>query len=225
MLIAKRVLGAGGRRIPTEGLVARYELDSSLVDTSGNGFDGTPASEVSYTPGARGSALAGDGANYVSLPALGLGGSTPRTVSVWARRGASTSIKSLVGWSGPLVNGTSCILHVGAVATGDVYWGFGGSDYRTAGGQVTTGAFTHICAVYDGGVLSTSTVRIYINNVSVPLTRVGTGSITPNTANSNYRLQSDALGPRINDGDLDLVRLYNRALPGAEIDDLYREAA
>lgn len=209
--------------VPVDGLIAAYSLDGNLLDSSGNDYNGSPITTISYVAAVKGQGIDGDGSNYVSLPNLGISGDTPRTISFWYKMGAATDIKSIVSWMDSGDKRTNNNIHCSAASPGDIYYGFSGNDYRTPGGVVNASEYRHVICKYLGGTLSASTVIIKVNNMSQTLTKAGSDTGSANTDSANYRLMSDLIGPRISDGFLDMVRIYNRALTDDEDTMLFNE--
>ncbi len=70
------------------GLVARYEFDGDVNDTSGNGHDGTIYGAVTTEDDPdRGMVLSLPGGDdqYVALPEVGISGNDPTTITCWAK--------------------------------------------------------------------------------------------------------------------------------------------
>ena len=222
MLANRLRVAASGSNIPADGLVAAYNFNNNLVDFIGAN-NGASVGATSYHTGVEGQAIKGDG-GYISLPALNIGGSQPRSISLWIKRGPATSIKTYFAFNGSGTVLTNCILHVGAVSVGDLYWGFGNSDFYTTGGLISNTNYHHVVVIYKGGVLSTTSVEIYVDNVKKSITKAGAQTGSANTANSNYRILSDSLSATRNaDGFVDLLRVYDRAITSAEVAQLYDE--
>ena len=181
-----------------DNLISYWKLDDNTTDSKGSN-NGTLVGNATYATGKINNGLSLDGSgDYMTTGAFGISGSTARTISLWIKSHQVSSIKTLLGChKGAGSNSAeNCILHVNAVGGGDVYWGFGNTDFYTAGSQITTNTWYHIVTVYEGGTLSTSTVKIYINGVSKSLTKAGSDTLTANTTDSNNRIGSDSLGSR-----------------------------
>ncbi len=79
----------------------------------------------------------------------------------------------------------------------------------TGTAALPTGAWTHLAATYDG-----TTLRLYVNGAQVAQLAVA-GSIP--TSNSPLRIGGNAIWGEWFNGLIDEVRVYNRALSAAEI--------
>ena len=81
----------------------------------------------------------------------------------------------------------------------------GGVDRDLRGASaLTTNTWSHLAATYNGSALT-----LYLNGVSIG-TQAGTGSIA--TSTGALRLGGNTIWPEWFQGDIDEVRIYNRAL-------------
>lgn len=194
-----------------------YRLEANSNDSKGvnNGTD----TAITYNAG---NGKFGQGAGFngstskIVLPNLGVGAATARSISAWIKPTGVPSVQNTVFCYGIDAANTICGLHVG-VNPGDIYWGFGANDYHT-GNVVLGDVWQHIAAVYDGGVLSTSTVHLYLNGVEKTNTKLGGQTSAANTSDSLYAIGfdvSDALGSF--NGAIDDVAIFNRALTPTEV--------
>ena len=76
-------------------------------------------------------------------------------------------------------------------------------------GKLTTNTWTHLAATYDG-----ATVRLYVNGAQVS-SRAQTGQIAIST--NPLQIGGDSIYGQYFPGNIDEVRVYNRALSTAEI--------
>jgi len=197
--------------LPVSGLAAYYPFNSSALDETGNGNDGTVYGAVLATDrfGNTNSAYSFDGVDdYISFatPAE-LTGASAITFSLWAcsEMGASSEAfllainepeLGLVIYSGMLgaVQGDSADVY-GAVAAGWVHY-------------VTIWDGTEILLYEDGRLqASISTIAVDFNDLGMP----------PASLVTVY-----ALGGHFT-GSIDDVRVYNRALDSGEVAALYDE--
>jgi hypothetical protein len=193
----------------------------SRTDGALNGNNGSLVNGPTYSS-ANGGSIVFDGSNdYVSLPNLGMSPSGARTFSIWMKASSIASIRTLMGFGNIGAGLQSNLLHISAVSTGDIYWGFNNADFYTAGNVINTSQYYHICCTYNGGALNTSNVSIYINGVSQSLSAAGAliGS-TANTTNSNYQISGDN-GIRFFPGNIPQASIYNRVLSAAEVSQNY----
>ncbi|MDD4111364.1 MAG: LamG domain-containing protein [Clostridia bacterium] len=211
-----------------DNLVSYWKFNNNTTDSKGSN-DGTLVGNATYTTGKINNGLSLDGSgDYMTTGAFGISGSTARTYSMWINTNNVSTIKTILGQN-PNTNPpylANCIIHINAVSGGDIYFGFADSDFYTAGGQITTGNWYHIVAVYEGGTLSTSTVKIYVNGVSKSLTKAGSLTNSANTTDSNNRIGSDSFtGTRDFDGKIDEVGIWSRALSSTEVGELYNSGS
>lgn len=191
------VIDTGGTPIPA---LAWYKLDGDVLDSSGNGRNGTVIDAV-VTNGYFGQAYYFNGLNdaiNMSIPALDAG-----TVSAWVRSDFDvTSLRCVVGGTG--LSWSLCLSSVNAVrlTAGNF------SNVSSANNTTVPLQWSHIAFSADG----TNTI-VYHNGESVAL-GTQSGGFTPTR-----------IGRRSNDstifqnmvGVIDDVRVYNRVLSPANI--------
>ena len=196
------------------GLVARFEFDGDLSDSSGNVGDGTAHGAVGFEIDAVRDEvldLPGGDDQYVSFPEVGLSGRMPTTITCWAKAD-NTSIPDwtlVFGFTGNDGGGGGGGSHFNIGSLG----GPGGVGAHVWGWEATI--FTddealewrHYAMTYDGG-----TIRYY-----------GDGGLI---GESDYDLSPRAdrvhVGSRITQassfpGNVDDARIYNRELSTDEI--------
>ena len=196
---------------------ARYALEGTAQDTSGNGNHGT-ANALTYVAGKVGSLAAqfnGTG-SYVSIPRSV---SEDFTVTMWVKTtdtagGAGAhwwSGKGLVDgevggggadWGTAIVNG-KFVLGVGSAASGDTT--------IASSVNINDGTWHHLAATRDN---TTGTVALYVDGV---LRGGGTGPTGDRTFPPGLRIGSLQTGGGFLNGALDDVRLYSRILSESEL--------
>ena len=219
----------------TTGLQGHWKLDetsgTTAVDSSGNGNDGTltnmnPASD--WVPGQINGALDFDGNNdYVnagsdaSIDDVFTSGGT---VSAWIYlegwgesdfgriTDKSLDTSATAGWSFQ-VDGASGVDRI-RFETG---FSGGQGGWATPTGSISLNNWYHVAAVYNSGSAAND-ATIYINGTPQTITEVTTPSGTYNS-DAAYALQIGGFtgALRTFDGLIDDVRIYDRALDGAEI--------
>ena len=197
----------------TDNLVAHYKLDGDVLDSSGNGNDGTIVGDPVFVEGVVGNALDLDGdGDYVDCgnSALFNMETNQMTVATWV------TIRSVAHQWGALVAKGEHAWRLGN-ASNDPIFHFG----INYGGMSDTTYFNGITAVgYDewhhvAGVFDGATMMIYLDGVldnSVPTTE----TIGINDANMLIGENPEATG-RYWDGIVDEVYIYSRALSDLEI--------
>lgn len=209
------------------GLVGHWKLDetsgTTAVDSSDSGIDGTYTNgPLLGVTGARGHAADFDGVNdHVTIS----GGSDFNitqsvTVSCWAKSNSPT-------WSGDgclVSKRDQFYLHPNVGAT-TIYMGADvvGSGDKTA--SVNMGAigsiqqWRHYVGVYD---YENAEVRLYVDGVLRATTSVTSGTLLQSDTGALTIGWDDGItGTRYFDGQIDDVRLYDKALSEAEIAELY----
>ena len=192
------------------GLLAAYSFDEgqgvTASDASGNGRTGTMVG-AGWTSGKNGSAVFLDGVDdRVDLPALGTFYRTAFTFEAWVlKRGTRKDVTVLGSWDsgGPMiwvdnVNGRY-MLTLGADST----------NYLDSGRTPAVGTWQHVAGTWDG-----TTARLYIDGVEVA-NRTFAGDVGTSNVWRIGAFRANPIG--FFDGLIDDVRIYNRALPAAEI--------
>jgi glucose/arabinose dehydrogenase len=199
------------------GLVGAYGFDEAnggtLYDRSGSGNDGTVSGAAWTGSGKHGGGLLFDGVNdMVTIPdAAALDFGNRFTLEAWVN-------PSLLGanWRTVVMKerpgGMLYSLYAFSKRTGFplAQAHLGGAEQNTNGTAAPpVGAWTHLASVYDGSAL-----RLYVNGVQAG-TRAVTGTLV-NSA-SPLRIGGNSLWNEYFNGQIDDVRLYNRALSQAEV--------
>ncbi len=195
------------------GLVAAYAFDegagTTTSDASGNSHNGTISNGTWTALGRFGAALqfngASGGVTVSDAAALDLTGGM--TLEAWVY-----PTSTVVGWRAVISKNTERYF---LMAGSDNNRPVGGGTF-TAGGTLNLRApnvlpvntWTHLAATYDG-----TNVRIFVNGVQAA-SQAQTGALT--TSTGTLTIGYDAYG-EVFAGRIDEVRVYNRALSGAEI--------
>jgi fibronectin type 3 domain-containing protein len=202
---------------PLPGLVAAYGFDegsgTTSADQSGNGNGATLANTTWSSSGKFGKALSFNGTN------------------AWATVNSSNSLALTTGmtveaWVNPTTLGNAYRTVVFREQTGnEVYSLYGNrsgspqapvgevyvNGYKDASAStgLATGTWTHLAETYDG-----ASVRLYVNG-SLISTTAAPGSLA--SSNSPLRIGGNGIWGEYFSGLIDEVRVYNRALSAAEI--------
>jgi len=205
--------------VPT-GLVAHYELENDLTDSSGNGHDGVLAGDpnfpVSYVDGPAGLGKAmlfegTQGHQYVDIGTFNPSARTGKlTVALWAKwDGLSTAWQGLIGKRIGAWNRAQMMWQIEIGQTsGALVFQREGIDVRLAS-TVPTGQWIHIAATFDG-----TTARGYVNGARTVQAAFSFG--TDREAPIQFGADTQGGGNSFN-GALDEVRLYDIVLSDAEI--------
>jgi hypothetical protein len=209
---------AGQRATPvdpgTEGLAAFYALENDVLDSSGNGNDGTVVGAATFVEGPAdyGMAMDFDGESYVdcgSDASLNLPG--PFSAAIWIRPNAnsantcplSKADSGAAGWSWQLRWGWN----EGKGTTMGWQFNAGGSTWIWVG-ELPEDEWSHIAASHDG-----ATVTCYLNGEGVESLSMGaiTGGPTAPLLIGSDGWRDDWIGA------IDEVAIYGRALSDGEV--------
>jgi chitodextrinase len=199
------------------GLVAAYSFNggsgSELADSSGKGNAGTISGPSWTTAGKNGGALTFDGVNDLVTvqDSASLDLTTAMTLEAWIRPTTGTSWRTVVTKEQPnnLVYGLfansdaahpSSIVSIGSNPVQDIVRG---------SAALPASTWTHLATTYDG-----SQLRLFVNG-----SQVGSRAVTGVMASSNKPLQigGNKVWPEWFKGEIDDVRVYNRALNASEL--------
>ena len=217
LALALLLFGANSAGAASGGLVAAYSFDSGsgsvLSDVSGNGRHGTISGAVWTSAGRSGGALSFDGVNdlVTVADAASLDLTKGMTLEAWVRPTASGSWRTVVTKeeSGNLVYGlfsnsdtsqSSSIVSIGSKKTQDIV--------RAPSGLALS-TWTHLATTFDGLVL-----RVYVNGSQVA-SRSVVGAIRRSAR--PLRIGGNNVWPEWFKGQLDDLRIYNRALSASEL--------
>ncbi len=200
------------------GLVASYGFNegAGLVasDTSGNGNTGTITGATWNTTGKFGSSLTFNGTGHVvSIPSsTSLNLSTAMTLEAWVY---PTSAQT--GWRAIIQRERDAYLLHAGYSGGALRPTAGGTfgtalDYFASTTALTVNAWSHLALTWDGTIM-----RLYVNGAQVA-TRSRTGTLQGTSAGAGtVRIGNNVpYGERFI-GQIDEVRIYNRALSAAEV--------
>jgi hypothetical protein len=197
------------------GLVAAYHFNDgggeTTADASGNGHTGTVTNDATWTASGRfGGAFSFDGFNdRIDVPAsaaLDLTGGF--TLEAWVYPTGS-------GWQTIILKEAGIFLSYGLYASGGIaepsIWinDGNGDDWTTGTTALAPNAWTHVAATFDGAALT-----LYVNGVPVSRT-VATRPVVASAG--ALRIGGNTIWGEHFRGSIDEVRIYNRALSGAEI--------
>lgn len=200
------------------GLVGAWSFNegtgATAGDTSGLGNSGSVFQATWYTSGKYGKALSFDGSNdHVSVPdSSSLDLTNKMTIEAWVRPTAGS------GWRTVMMKENGSELAYGMYARESSNRPSGWLRINpTSGSSFSAGAtpglalntWTHMATTYDG-----TTLRLFINGAQ-RATRATTGSMY--TTAGPLKFGGNAMWGEYFAGQLDEIRVYNRALTAAEI--------
>jgi hypothetical protein len=204
------------------GLVAYYKLEGNMLDSSGNGHDGTLAGDpnfpVAYVNGPTGFGKAmlfegTSGHQYVDIGTFNPSAATGQlTVTLWAKwDGLTTAWQGMIGkrrdnWSASTMmwqieaNQTSGAVRFQREGTGDI---------EITANAMPIGQWNHIAVTFDG-----TTAKTYFNGALVTTAAFSFGF--DREAPVQFGADTEGGGNSFN-GALDEIRIYDKVLSEAEI--------
>ena len=204
----------------SNGLVGYWKMDEAAAnsctggvndscDSSGNGNDGAWNGDATSTAGKFGNGVTFDGTgDYINAGnSSTLTSNTTWTASVWVNPTSVSGYHAVIGGGYTATNATVYIRD-GKVGV------FTNGDYLTTD-TISTSTWSHITVTEDG-----TSLRIYIND-ALSRTFTNTFSFGPGTVNMTIGINPHTLNTEGFVGKIDDVRIYNRALSGKEVRDLY----
>lgn len=212
------------------GLLSYYKLNGNSNDSVG-ALNGTDTS-ISYSTGKIGNAAIFSGSpSKIKLGNVAINSVSQYTLSAWVytNNAPSTSDAFFYKW----VVFTQGSLLIRLSAAGEIQWficvsltDVATTYIMTSGAGFTQGSWHHICAVFDGTLTgSTNRARIYLDGVLKTSTATGTIPATTTSGNADLLLGTfTGAGQHLN-GKMDEVGVWNRALTGAEVTELYNLGA
>lgn len=195
-------------------LVAQYDMDGNLQDSSHNGNDGILRGSPVYATGKLGSAIVLDGvANYVSLPA-GMVNFTNLTVTAWVFWNGGANWQRIFDFG----NDTSHNLFLTAKSDANTLR-FGTRNGDAQEQDLNTGVLPVNQWVHVAVTLNGNTGKLYVNG---QLRDTKAISYKPSDFNpvNNWIGKSQWPDPLFS-GRMDDFRVYNYALSGAQIANVY----
>ncbi len=197
-------------------LVAWYEFENNVLDSSGNGYNGTEAGGPVYDVGKYGQAIhldaIDDTVTWTGMP-------TPAaiTVSLWVKlpptsTDANAWLLDHINVNGPSWKGWQFKIRKD---TGTVSWILADANFvrRTTSGSLATlydGNWHHIAGTHDGA----TTAALYLDGVRVGLT-TGYGFTPPPAAQAMVLNRLNQT--KINSGDVDDLSIWNGAMNATEV--------
>lgn len=201
------------------GLVAAYGFDeatgTAVTDASGLGNDGTARNATRTTTGRFGGALSFNGrSSLVTVPdADSLDATTGVTVMAWVNSTVNNGSRLVVLKENPARAQMAYGLYGAGLFVGPSGRIVSGAAFTSRSAVTTTrlanGRWTHLAMTWDG-----STIRLYRNGVQVA-TRTAGGNMADTTG--ALRIGGSPIRGEYFAGQIDEVRVYERALSAAEV--------
>ncbi len=207
--------------------VAHWQLDGDATDSSGNGHHGTEYGNPTWiAEGKDGGAIQLDGVDdYVEAVGYqGITGSSSRTCTAWIKTTA-TERGIIVSWGSP-TSGEKWMFRVEPLV-GQLSVGVWGGYFEYIVGSTSglnDGQWHHVTAVLPDMVNPTvADILLYVDGIQETTSTNSTQSvITAGTENVviGAMFAEGVADPLYFDGQIDDVRIYNRALSAEEIADI-----
>ena len=203
-------------------LVGWWKLDTTsgitAIDWSGHGNNGTIEGDPQWVEGFDGGAIAFNGNDYIELP-TDMVGSDVGSVTMWIKTEQTNVGMILYGSDGTSGNGygDENEMHVNIDSGGivELFIEFGDSDVSAETPAVNNNSWHHIAATWD----INGQVMLYLNG-GEPVSADHTGNDF--RFSGRIRLGAPNSSQRFYIGSLDDVRLYDRVLSVAEINEAMR---
>src|SRR6202021_1273670 len=201
-------------------------------DSCGNSNTLGLVNGISWITGKIGGAISANGTNqYATEPAINLSATNTVTVAFWANRTYSTTTESVMLESSTNYNysttgfgffpdDTQC-QGIQAALHGNV--GYSANCYT----QPSSGVWHHLAIIYDKTQAGTAQTALYIDGVlQTPTSNLNdTAQNTNSFGNNPIYLFSRAGSQFLTAGKMDDLRIYNRALSAAEIQQLVQSGS
>ncbi|MBC8185854.1 LamG domain-containing protein [candidate division KSB1 bacterium] len=214
---------------PTSGLSAYYPFNGNASDASGNGNNGSVSGATltadRYANSNKAYSFDGtnDGITISTTSNLNNTFAGSHTISVWIKLDSEPTILKFVvdackpGAGGEL--GDQRGIRFTSYTTRPTFkWVTTSASYQVHSSQgLTTGNWHHVVGVFNG-----SSGKIYVDN-SLRGSSSSSGSGTPIDRMKIGTISAGGSDPGWFPGDLDDIRIYNRALSSSEIEELYYE--
>ena len=200
---------------PKAGLLAYWKFDenagTTFADSTGNGHALTVAGTINslWRTGVSGSAAYFNGQDLATASWGLLTGAAARTMNVWFNTTAPiTTNQTFLQW-GP--NSAAQVAQVAIINSTIGFFGYN-ADYAVSATGYNDGKWHMLTTAYDG-----TTMTVYIDGVSK-----GSKALTLNTGSSIISVGRDNLGGnQYLTGAMDETGIWNRALTGGEVQQLY----
>jgi hypothetical protein len=199
---------------------AYYKLNGDVLDSSGNGYNGTASNLSPYAAGRFGQAAVFNGSNSkIEINGLStfLGSSSSKSWSCWIKTtSTSGGNRAIISDYNTGVGNYNfdCFM---TPADGKVYLVSNAGNtsvYILSSATINNGVWHHICAVQN---TTTNTLELYIDSNLQGTISIGTGTRTSPLFIGTYGVGYYW------DGSIDQVRIFNSAISAANVTSLYNE--
>jgi Concanavalin A-like lectin/glucanases superfamily/Bacterial Ig-like domain (group 2) len=199
------------------------------ADSSGNAHTALLSNGVSWVRGTKGGAILANAANRdsVAIPAIDLSGTHAVTIAFWAKRTYSTDGKDvLFEATGNYQNSTTgFVLLPDDETCHGIQAALRGNEGTTANcySQPSSGVWHHIALVLDKSQTGGDAVAFYVDGVlQTPSWNLSAATNTNNFGQDPMYLFSRGGTSQFSSGAVDDLRVYNRSLTAAQIQQVYK---
>jgi hypothetical protein len=235
-LMAQLVLaGVFATAVQAQAPVGYWKFDdgtgTKAADSSGYGHAATLFNGVNWVTGKIGKSVSAEASRkqYVSVPAIDLSSTQAVTVMLWANRNYSSNGGSVLFEA--TNNSASSTTGFGFFPDDATCQGIQATlrgDFGTAANcysQPSSGVWHHLASVFDKSQTGGGQVKFYVDGVLQTVNRCLSASTnTNNFGNNPIYLFSRAGTTQFNSGTIDDLRIYNSALTGKQIQQIYNSA-
>ena len=210
----------------TANLIAKYNMENNVQDSSGSGLNGTTFGTVnggpSYQAGKHGMALVLDGNDdYVSLP-IGpkINTLTNCTISVWVNWAGGNAWQRIFDFGTGTTNYMFMTPSNGTTKRAVIQAAGGGEDIASASQAIATNSWDHMAVVIDA---DNSILKLYYNGDLVATdTTLRYAPKNLGATTQNWLGRSQYTTDPYFKGMLDDFRIYDAALSDSEVKYLYK---
>ncbi len=205
---------------PGSGPIHRYQFEGNANDTGSAVANGTLVNSPTFTTGRVGQAVnlaggaGGSASQHVSLPAGIVNGMTNFTIAAWVKLDTTGSWRRIFDFGAGTTTNMFLVPTSGSTIRFAITTSGSGGEQRINGtAALPTGVWKHVAVTRNGntGTLYVDGVQVG-TNTSMTLSPSSLGNTT-----NNWLGRSQYSGDAYLDGQLDEVRIYNRALSASEV--------
>jgi hypothetical protein len=198
-----------------------FANSSNVYDLSGNGVTGTITGTNGFDAEYNAWVFDGSG-DYIQSGNIGFSGDQVMTVSFWFRYNSIPTGRQDIFGIGK--SGTAVQFGLATYTPGTYLYTGGNDIYNTGYNIVMDTEWHHVVAIYTGGIPSTTTMSLYVDNVNVVdklTSSTATQALNLDSADCDVTVGSNAsLGTPLN-GQISNFRLYSKVLNADQVRELY----
>ena len=195
---------------PPPGMMAWWTGDASVTDLAG-GNTGTPSGAVGYRDGMAGPGFWLNSSCVRVTGTFDFASSNALTIEAWVKLNPHSDYNGILSAEG------CCPLRLMISPNNRIYYDPGTSWDQEVGPVITMGVFHHVAMAIQGG----GTARIYLDGALVSESANGVPATLPSFGVMLIGAGQSTGNHLVQDGILDEVTLYGRALSGDEIAAIY----